>query len=211
LDSEFNARDLVGGYANGAWKFTPHGDVLGIQASKTHRLQGWINNTHYKWARVIYFGDGRSPTWPFGAHHVDGTWCLEYLCGRLGLISCRRKEGKGSEKSVLTRSLVDSAVASRKPRPKVVAAPPVATILLIEVPRHLEGMSGRPRLPHRKASVSCSSRHYLAPPDSPKTAARLRNRCGRWGLIFDRGSPKYRILAPHGYRTWNLRHIRPHA
>jgi hypothetical protein len=36
-------------------------------------------------------------------------------------------KGKASEQSLLTRSLVDPAGASRKPRPKVVAAPPVAS------------------------------------------------------------------------------------
>jgi hypothetical protein len=51
-----------------------------------------------------------------------------------GLAGERRK--KTSEKT-LTRSLVDPTVASRKPRPKVVAATPVATFLLVEVPRHL--------------------------------------------------------------------------
>jgi hypothetical protein len=37
------------------------------------------------------------------------------------------------------RSLVDLAVASRKPLSKVVAAPPVATFFLVEIPRHIEG------------------------------------------------------------------------
>jgi hypothetical protein len=45
-------------------------------------------------------------------------------------------------KTLLTRSLVNPAVASRKPRPKVVVAPPVATFLLLEAPRHLEGRWG---------------------------------------------------------------------
>jgi hypothetical protein len=43
-----------------------------------------------------------------------------------------------SEKTPLSQPLVDPAVASRKPRAKVVAAPPVAIFLLVEVPRHLE-------------------------------------------------------------------------
>jgi hypothetical protein len=49
--------------------------------------------------------------------------------------------GKASEwrKKPLRRSLVNPAVAFRKPRPKVVAAPPVAILLLVEVPRHLDG------------------------------------------------------------------------
>jgi hypothetical protein len=51
----------------------------------------------------------------------------------------RERKGKVSEKTLPTRSLVDPAVKSRKPCPKVVAAPPVATFLLVEVPRHLEG------------------------------------------------------------------------
>jgi hypothetical protein len=49
------------------------------------------------------------------------------------------------------RSLVDPAIASRKPRPKVVAAPPVATFLLVEVPCHLEGRWGGPRQLDRKS------------------------------------------------------------
>jgi hypothetical protein len=55
----------------------------------------------------------------------------------------REGRGKASKKPLLTRSLVDPAVVvSRKPRPKVVAAPPIATSLLIEVPRHVEGRWG---------------------------------------------------------------------
>jgi hypothetical protein len=46
---------------------------------------------------------------------------------------------------LITRSLVDPAVASRKPRPKVVAALLVATFLLVEVPRHLEDKWRGPR------------------------------------------------------------------
>jgi hypothetical protein len=57
-----------------------------------------------------------------------------------GLAGERR--GKASEKNLLPRSLVDPAVAFRKLRPKVVAAPPIETFLLVEVPRHLEGMWG---------------------------------------------------------------------
>jgi hypothetical protein len=53
--------------------------------------------------------------------------------------------GEASEKTLLTLSLVDPAVATRKPRPKVAAAPPVVTFLLVEVPRHLEGICGGPR------------------------------------------------------------------
>jgi hypothetical protein len=61
-----------------------------------------------------------------------------YVPRDFGLAGERR--GKASEKPrLLTRSFVDPAVASRTPRPKVVAAPPVATFLLVEVPRHLEG------------------------------------------------------------------------
>jgi hypothetical protein len=51
------------------------------------------------------------------------------------------------EKTLLTRSLVHLAVALRKPRPKVVAAFAVATILLVEVPHYLEGRWGRSRQP----------------------------------------------------------------
>jgi hypothetical protein len=75
----------------------------------------------------------------------DAKSCTDF-CGGVwlprdfGLAGERR--GKAIEKQLLTRSLVDLAVASRKPRPKVVAAPPVATFLLVKPPRHLEGMWG---------------------------------------------------------------------
>jgi hypothetical protein len=51
-------------------------------------------------------------------------------------------KGKASEKTLPMRSPVDPAVASHKPRPKVVAAPPIETFLLVEVPRHLVGRGG---------------------------------------------------------------------
>jgi hypothetical protein len=51
------------------------------------------------------------------------------------------RKGKASEKPLLTRSLVDPAVASRRLCPMVVAAPPVATFLLVEVPRRLEDIT----------------------------------------------------------------------
>jgi hypothetical protein len=50
---------------------------------------------------------------------------LIYLPRDFGLAGERR--GKASEQPLLTRLLAVHAVASRKPRPKVVAAPPVAT------------------------------------------------------------------------------------
>jgi hypothetical protein len=58
-----------------------------------------------------------------------------------------------NKKALLTRSLIDPAVTSRKPRPKVVAVPPVAIGLLVEVHRHLEGMWRGPRQPNKKASA----------------------------------------------------------
>jgi hypothetical protein len=58
----------------------------------------------------------------------------------LGLAGDRR--GKAGEGNLLTWSLVNPTVASRKPRPKVIAAPSVETFLLVEVPRHLEWMGG---------------------------------------------------------------------
>jgi hypothetical protein len=71
---------------------------------------------------------------------------------RASLISPRRdfnlaedRRGKAGKKTLLTWSLVDPAAASRKPRPKVVAASTDATVLLIEFPRHLEGRWGGPR------------------------------------------------------------------
>jgi hypothetical protein len=51
------------------------------------------------------------------------------------------RRGKAGKK-LLTWSLVDPAAASRNPNPKVVAAPTDTTVLLVEVPRHLEGMWG---------------------------------------------------------------------
>jgi hypothetical protein len=50
--------------------------------------------------------------------------------------------GKPREKPLLTWSLVDPTVACRKSRSKIVAAPPVATFLLVEISRYLEGMFG---------------------------------------------------------------------
>jgi hypothetical protein len=48
--------------------------------------------------------------------------------------------GKGDEERLANKqSLTDPAVASRKSRPKVVAAPPVATFFLVEVPCDPEG------------------------------------------------------------------------
>jgi hypothetical protein len=47
--------------------------------------------------------------------------------------------------------LVDLVVASRKPRPKVVIASPVATSHLVEVPRRLEGKWEGPRQPDSKS------------------------------------------------------------
>jgi hypothetical protein len=55
---------------------------------------------------------------------------------------------------LLTRSLVDPAVAFRKPRPKVVAVHPVATFLLVEVPRHLEGMWGDRQTKKKKKKLA---------------------------------------------------------
>jgi hypothetical protein len=45
----------------------------------------------------------------------------------------------GSEKPLLAWSLVDPVIASRKARPKIVAASPVATFFLVEIPVHLAG------------------------------------------------------------------------
>jgi hypothetical protein len=58
---------------------------------------------------------------------------LIYLLHDFGLAGERR--GQPSEQIRITRSLVHPGVASRKPRPKVVAAPPVATFLLVDFPR----------------------------------------------------------------------------
>jgi hypothetical protein len=51
------------------------------------------------------------------------------------------------------RSLVNPAVAPRMPRPKVEAAPPVTTFLLVEVPRHLDGKWGEQDSQTIKASA----------------------------------------------------------
>jgi hypothetical protein len=54
-------------------------------------------------------------------------------------------------KNLLMQSFVDPAVASRKPRSKVVAAPPVEIFLVVEVPRHLEGKWGGARQPNKES------------------------------------------------------------
>jgi hypothetical protein len=74
---------------------------------------------------------------------------LIYLTRDFGLAGERR--GNASEKTVLTRSLADPAVTSCKPRPEVVADPPVATFLLVEVSCHLEGIWGKPRQSDKKS------------------------------------------------------------
>jgi hypothetical protein len=68
---------------------------------------------------------------------------LIWLPRDFGLAEDRR--GKAGKKTLLTWLLVDPAAASRKPRPKVVAAPTDAMFLLAEAPRHLEGTWGGPR------------------------------------------------------------------
>jgi hypothetical protein len=68
------------------------------------------------------------------------------------------RSGKASEKNLLTRSHVDPAVALRKPRPKVVAAPPVATFLLVEISRQLKGKWGGDQDYHtQKASAPAAA------------------------------------------------------
>jgi hypothetical protein len=57
-----------------------------------------------------------------------------------GLAGERR--GKASENTLLARLLFDPDVVSRKPRPKVVAAPSVTTFLLVDVPCHLKDKWG---------------------------------------------------------------------
>jgi hypothetical protein len=47
----------------------------------------------------------------------------------IGLAKDRR--GKASGKNLFAWSLVDPAVASRRPRPKAVVAPPVETFLFV--------------------------------------------------------------------------------
>jgi hypothetical protein len=54
----------------------------------------------------------------------------------------KERRGKANEKSLLTRLLVDLAVESKKPRPKVVAAPLVATFPRRRGSGHLEGRWG---------------------------------------------------------------------
>jgi hypothetical protein len=85
-------------------------------------------NRGAEWPRPIGLREGRRASLPIWFPHDFS------LAGE--------RSEKASVKPLLTRSLVDPAVASRKPRPKVVAAPPVASSLLVEVPRHLEGKCG---------------------------------------------------------------------
>jgi hypothetical protein len=48
--------------------------------------------------------------------------------------------GKAYIKPLLAQSVIDPAVLRPITSPGVVAAPPGAAIVLVEVPRHLEGM-----------------------------------------------------------------------
>jgi hypothetical protein len=76
----FNARGLVCGCVNRAWKFTPHSRVMFSESkrAKTHMTQVWIYIARSKHARATGFGEGRGPTWPLGTHHVDsGVWQVD--------------------------------------------------------------------------------------------------------------------------------------
>jgi hypothetical protein len=83
VDAVFNARDLVCGCVNGAWKFTPHAPVMHLENKrvKAHMTHVWINyNAHCKSARAFGFGEGRGSTCPFGTHLVDGGVWNAWLC-----------------------------------------------------------------------------------------------------------------------------------
>jgi hypothetical protein len=46
--------------------------LLESKRTKTHMTQVWIDTRRGKHARVTSLGEGRGPTWPLGAHLVDG-------------------------------------------------------------------------------------------------------------------------------------------
>jgi hypothetical protein len=77
-----NARGLVCGCLNGAWKYTPLARVMHLENKrvKNHMRQGWINGARCRWARAIGFSEGRGPTSPFGTHHVDGGVWNAWVC-----------------------------------------------------------------------------------------------------------------------------------
>jgi hypothetical protein len=71
----FNARGLVCGRVNGAWrKFAAQARLIYLESKSVnfHIMKGWLNSARYGWARANGFGEGRGPTWPFGMHDVDG-------------------------------------------------------------------------------------------------------------------------------------------
>jgi hypothetical protein len=70
----FNARGLVCGCVNRARKFTPLARVIFLESKRAnkHMTQVWINTARCKHAKAIGLGEGRGPTSPLGAHHVDG-------------------------------------------------------------------------------------------------------------------------------------------
>jgi hypothetical protein len=85
VDAVFNARGVVCGCVNGAWKFTPHARVMYLENNKQVKSRvrlGWMNSASYKLTKAIGFGEERGPTWPFGTHHDGGRW----WCGMLGYI-----------------------------------------------------------------------------------------------------------------------------
>jgi hypothetical protein len=78
----FNAQGLVRGCVNRSRKFTQNARVMFLESkrAKTHMTQVWINTARCKHARAIGLGEGRSPNWPLGTHHVDGGAWNAWVC-----------------------------------------------------------------------------------------------------------------------------------
>jgi hypothetical protein len=92
-----------------------------------------------------------APTEP-GCQRVDSQLNL----APVDYVLAGERREKASEKNILTRSLsIPPSHPVSPARPKVVAAPRVATFLLVEVPFHLEGRWGGPRQPDIKSLRSC--------------------------------------------------------
>jgi hypothetical protein len=74
---------LVCGCENRARKFTSQARVMFSESKrvKTHMTEVWVSTASCKQSRAIGFSEGRGPTWPLGAHHVDGGVWNAWVCG----------------------------------------------------------------------------------------------------------------------------------
>jgi hypothetical protein len=85
VDAVFNARGLVCGCVNGAWKFTPHARVMYLEnkQTKSRMIYGWINSARYKLTKAIGFGEGEVQLGRLGriTLAVGGVWnAWVYMC-----------------------------------------------------------------------------------------------------------------------------------